>query len=118
MKAKPFMVTIPLIALTLIPAALWAQFGPVAPTPGIFSELKKGKPVILKDLGTVFELTVLESGPPTLGHEVVEVGNDYVALRDTAGAFEMRIPVYAIKSVSTLRGKNDWPVLTTPAPKK
>ena len=65
---------------------------------GLFSGLKAGRSVGLKDVGAAYEITVMGDEP--LGHEVVEVGTDYLVLRDVAGWTETRIPVSSIKSVT------------------
>lgn len=65
---------------------------------GLLDGLKVGQPVTLKDLGVAYEVGVMGDRFPT-GHEVVEVGADYLVVRDVAGAVESRIPVTSIKAV-------------------
>jgi hypothetical protein len=40
-----------------------------------------------------------------LSHTVVEVGDDFIVVRDIAKVAETRIAIYAIKSVSQIRTK-------------
>lgn len=70
-----------------------------------FDGLQVGESVVLKDLGSVFEITVIPGQKGPLGHTVIEIGSDFVLLRDISGMREIRIPVYSIKSVTTLSVK-------------
>src|SRR4051794_11551957 len=63
---------------------------------GLFAGLKVGQPVAIKDVGAVYEISVI-GGEPT-GTEVVEVGADYLVLKDVAEV-ETRIPLTSIKAV-------------------
>jgi hypothetical protein len=40
-----------------------------------------------------------------MSHTVVEVGQDYVVMKDIAEVTETRIPIYAIKAVMLLKTK-------------
>jgi hypothetical protein len=88
-----------IIALSLFAA----QPDQKEPPTGVFAGLHKGEPIALKELVSCFEITVFPDGPETLGFEVVEVGHDFVAVRDASGIREVRIPVYAIKSITVMR---------------
>lgn len=99
-----------LIALTTCAICLvgWLSTAPSQPPPAarrtVFSSLKVGQPIVLKDRGGLFEIgTVDDTGP--LGHNVVEVGADYLAVRDGAGGTETRIPVSAVRAVVTVSPK-------------
>jgi hypothetical protein len=70
---------------------------------GIFSVLKPGMPVSLTDSGNSYEISIFTKGPDMLGYKVVEVGTDYLVLEDVSGIKELRIPIYAIKSVITTK---------------
>ena len=64
----------------------------------VFSTLKVGQSVTLKERAGLFEVgTTDEAGPLT--HKVVEVGDGFLVLRDEAGAVESRIPVTAVRAV-------------------
>ena len=71
-------------------------------TKGVFSALKVGQSVSLKDEGSAFTITFFE---PELqqSHKVIEVGNDYVVVRDIAGVTETTIPVYSVKAIVRVR---------------
>lgn len=71
---------------------------------GVFSGLKVGQSVSLKDEGRAFTITFFE---PELqqSHTVIEVGNDYVVVRDIAEISETVVPVYAVKAIVKVRTK-------------
>ncbi len=69
---------------------------------GVFSMLKVGQPVSLKDHGSAFSLSFIEGEVP-FGHTVVEVGEDYVVVRDIAGVKDIVVPVFALKAVEKVR---------------
>ena len=69
---------------------------------GLFAGLEVGQSVNIKDLGSVYEVTVFEGRLPA-GYVVTEVGADYLGVRDHAGVVERRIPVTSIKSVAWMR---------------
>jgi len=71
---------------------------------GIFSMLKVGQAVSLKDEGAAYSISFMESEVP-LGHTVVEIGEDYVVLRDISGVKDVVVPVYSLKSVEKVRVK-------------
>jgi hypothetical protein len=60
-------------------------------------------PVNLMDVASGYEIGIFTKGPNMLGHKVMEVGTDYVVVEDISGIKELRIPIYAIKSVSTTK---------------
>jgi hypothetical protein len=64
---------------------------------GVFAGLKVGQPVTLKEVGSAYEVRVLDVAIPTI-EKVVEVGVDYVVVKNEAG-IETRIPVASIKAV-------------------
>lgn len=71
---------------------------------GVFATLRVGQAVNLKDAGAGYEISTFDTDVPQ-GHTVLEVENDYVVLRDIAKVTEIRIPIYAVKSVSLIRTK-------------
>lgn len=77
---------------------------PPAPRKSILSSLKVGQPVTLKEKGPGWEIgTTDEAGPLT--HKVAEVHDDFIVLKDEAGAVESRIPVTAVRAVVHVRTK-------------
>lgn len=69
---------------------------------GVFSMLKVGQAVNLKDEGSAYSISYIEPEVP-LAHTVIEIGEDYVVLRDIAGVKDVMVPVYAVKSVEKVR---------------
>jgi hypothetical protein len=64
---------------------------------GVFVGLRAGQPVVLKDLGTAYEVSTM--GGEKTGQVIVEVGDDYLVVKDEIGAVETRIPVTSVKAV-------------------
>lgn len=71
---------------------------------GVFAPLKVGQAVALQDHGGSFEIRLLDVDVP-MSHTVVEVGQDYVVLKDIADVAETRIPIFAVKAVVLLKTK-------------
>lgn len=72
---------------------------PAAKRKTVFSTLKVGQAVTLKEKGSAWEIgTVGEIG--LLSHKVTEIGDDFIVLRDGAGIVETRIPVTAVRAVT------------------
>lgn len=69
---------------------------------GIFSGLQIGQDVAVKDLGQRYEVSVFGRSIAPLSHKIIEIGPDYLTVKDIAGVNTMRIPVYSIKSVITV----------------
>jgi hypothetical protein len=88
-------------------AGLWlashAESQPPRPAAaGVLSVLKVRQPLAVKDVGGRYELSLMPDAD-RLGHEVVEVGADYVVVRDTNDIGEIRIPIYSIKSITAVQ---------------
>lgn len=70
----------------------------------VFSTLQAGQSLTLKERVGLYEIsTTDEAGPLT--HKVVEVGGDFLVLRDEAGTVESRIPATAVRAVIHIRTK-------------
>ena len=91
-----------IVAVLAVATALGAQDG--KNPKGVFSMLKVGQAVSLKDHGATVSLSFFEDEVP-LGHTDVEVGEDFVVVRDIAGVKETLVPVYAVKSIERVRLK-------------
>jgi hypothetical protein len=78
---------------------------PVAASTGALAVLTRGQHVGVQDSGGRFEINAFPGSGVFFGSEVVDVGSDFVVLRDLTGVTEMRIPVTSIKAVITGRGK-------------
>lgn len=88
------------VGLLLLAVVATTPAEPKKPT-GVFVILQKSQTVLLKDLGSSYEITVIEG--TDLGFKVMDVGADYLVLQDIAGVIETRIPIYAVKSVKVLK---------------
>jgi hypothetical protein len=93
-----------IVAIPAVCLVLFAASG-LAPLPkeSVLSVLKPGMPVSLTDSGSGYEIGIFTKGPDMLGYKVSEVGGDYLVLDDILGIKEVRIPIYAIKSVVTTK---------------
>ena len=69
---------------------------------GVLSVLSKGQAVSIKDVGGRYEIGII-SNVEMLGYKVVEVGSDYVVVKDITGVTELHIPIYSVKAVSILK---------------
>jgi hypothetical protein len=78
------------------------------PTPAarrtIFSTLKVGQAVTLKDKGGLYEIGTVDDAE-RLTHKVVEIGDDYIAVQDEVGLTDTRIPTTAVRAVVQVRTK-------------
>jgi hypothetical protein len=86
--------------------ALSSSFAVEAPkkTKGVFSSLKVGQPVTLRDHGSAFSISFLDEGLP-LTHKITEVGEDYVVVQDIAAVTDTLVPVYSLKGIVRSRTK-------------
>ena len=93
-----------IFAISAVCLVLFAAFG-LAPGPkeGVLSVLKPGMPISLSDKDGGYEIGIFTKGPELLGYKVVEIAADYLVLEDISGIKELRIPVYSIKSVVTMK---------------
>ena len=99
------------IAFALVVTALagfeftaWGQ--PPAPQGGgVLGVLSRGQHVAVQESATRFEINAFVGSGNFLGSEVVDVGNDFVVLRDLTGVTELRIPITSIKAVITGRSR-------------
>lgn len=87
------------LALGIFSASGQAPNKPV----GVLSVLRPGQSITLKDADGRYEIGIFANGPDLLGHKVVEVGGDYVVVQDVSGVNEVRIPIYAVKAIVTLK---------------
>ena len=73
---------------------------------GALSALQPGQSISLVATSAGYDITNFPSGPVLLNHKVIEVGADYVVVEEMVGISTLRIPIYAIRSVITMRGAN------------
>lgn len=97
---------LPMGLLAGIAVALLVSSGASQPQPTpkktLFSTLKLGQSVTLTEKGSAWDIGTVDDEAP-LTHRVVEVGDDYIVLRDEAGSVETRLPATAIRAVVHVR---------------
>ena len=71
---------------------------------GIFTGLRVGHSVSVKDEGSAFTITFFE---PELqqSHKIIEIGDNFIVVRDIAEITETTIPIYSIKGIVKVRTK-------------
>jgi hypothetical protein len=97
-----------LFVLAVVVVAVVMFFTGAAPqkpqAQGVFAPLKVGQSVALQDHGGSYEIRLMDVDVQ-MSHTVVEIGQDYVVLKDITEVAETRIPIYAIKAVVLLKTK-------------
>ena len=98
-----FAVVALLVALLLTP--LFAQQEQPPKVSGVFSNLKAGQALNVKETGERYLLTVID-GDSKLPqpHTILEVGSDFVVVKDFTGLNETRIPITSVKAVVHFKG--------------
>jgi len=91
-------------AAVAVAAAAWgAAARPAAQgAKGILAPLTVGRNVALKSAGSAYELTTFSRPTPAGPYRVIEVADDYVVLQDLGGLHDVRIPVFAVKSITNV----------------
>jgi hypothetical protein len=100
-------VAVLLVAAALVCAGLFSTATsqpPPAARRTVFSTLKVGQSVVVKERNGLYEVSTMDEAGP-MSHKVVEVGDDYLVVRDEAGVLESRIPVTAVRAVVHIRTK-------------
>src|SRR5271154_5934945 len=87
-----------LLALCIVVASGQAPAQP----PGVLSVLHVDQQVNLNATSGGYEIGLFENGPDQLGHKVVEIGADYVVVKDIANVTTTRIPIYSVKAVTIM----------------
>lgn len=69
---------------------------------GIFAAIRVGQSVSLKDEGRAYTITVFE---PEIqqSHKIVEIGDNFIVVRDIAEVSETTVPVYSLKAIVKVR---------------
>ena len=98
-------VSIAAVALAVFVSMAIAAERPVQNKSRFLHGLTKGQSVLLKDLGSCYEINVMPDDAGKLGQEVTEIGDDYVVIRDITGFRETRVPVNAIKAIVKMKMK-------------
>ncbi|MEK6237425.1 MAG: hypothetical protein N2C14_22160 [Planctomycetales bacterium] len=90
------------ITVAFVTTALIAQPHPQAVRHPLFAPLNIGTPISLKSVPGGYELVWLTTEPRGLSHTVVEVGADFIVVKD-GGLTETRIPVDSVLAVKVVR---------------
>lgn len=92
-----------MVAVLLTP--LLAQQDAQPKLSGVFATLKAGQAINVKETGEKYLLTVID-GDSKLPqpHTVLEVGQDFVVVKDFTGLNETRIPITSVKAVVHFKG--------------
>ena len=92
--------TIGLVALLALAATHMASLGQApAKASGALSVLHAGQAATLTDTAGGYLISVFADDNSQLSHEVVEVGSDFVVVRDVTKIRETRIPLWSLKAV-------------------
>jgi hypothetical protein len=70
---------------------------------GFLSVLKKDQQAILKEVAGRYDITLMEGVSGPLTHKVIEVDSDFIVVEDIAEVIQTRIPIYAIKSIVSIK---------------
>jgi len=65
--------------------------------------LKLGQPITITEKDGRYEIGMFYKDMRPLAHNIVEIGQDYLVVRDIVGVTDTVIPVYSIKAVRVLR---------------
>jgi len=69
-----------------------------------FSVLKKDQKVGLQETPNGYHIKVFKNfGEDTAPYKVIEIGDNYIVIEDAIGVNEIRIPIYSIKSITTVK---------------
>ena len=72
--------------------------------PKVFSSLKIGQSVTLKDEATGITISFFDE-ELAMAHTIIEIGDSFIVLRDIAEVTETTIPVFSIKEIVKIRTK-------------
>jgi hypothetical protein len=106
MKMKSFgSIGVVMLMVALLFSPLFAQQQEQAKSTGVLANLKVDQAINVKELGSRYLLTVIESKSDLpMPHTILELGPDYIVIRDFTGLNETRIPIYSIQAVVNFKG--------------
>lgn len=92
-----------MVALLFSP--LFAQQQEQAKPTGVLANLKVDQAINVKEVLGRYLLTVIEGESKLpMPHTILELGADYIVVRDFTGLTETRIPIYSIQAVVNFKG--------------
>lgn len=92
----------PLIALLFFAVAFGLGAAEIQKPTGVFSSLKIGQSVTLKDEDTGITISFFDEELP-MTHTITEIGDDFIVVRDIADVTETTIPVYSVGKIVKIR---------------
>ncbi len=98
----PIIVLIFIAFLAISVLVTWGQV-PGGEARGVLGVLRPGQPVILKESGGRYEVTITQHGLDSIGPKVVEVASEYIVVEDVRKIRETRIPLFSIQAVIVLK---------------
>lgn len=72
---------------------------------GVFSTLKIGQTVTLKQESSGFMVSYFDDDTVPLTHKVIEIGDDFIVVEDIAATRETTVPIYALRSIEKVKTK-------------
>jgi hypothetical protein len=105
MQIRSGFVMVALIVAAFLLTPLFAQQEVPQNVSGVLATLKGGQAINVKETGERYLLTVID-GDSKLPqpHTVIEVGQDFVVVKDFTGLNETRIPITSVKAVVHFKG--------------
>ncbi len=94
-----------MLMVALLFSPLFAQQQEQAKPTGVLANLEVGQLVNVKEISDRYLLTVIEGESKLpMPHTILELGSDYIVVRDFTGLNETRIPIYSIQAVVNFKG--------------
>jgi len=93
------------VAVVLVVFAVAVGADEVKKPSGVFSKLKLGQSVTLKQEGSSFTVSFFDDDTVPLTHKVIEIGDDFIVVEDVAATRETTVPIYALRSIEKLKTK-------------
>jgi hypothetical protein len=104
MHARTGFVIVTLIVLLSFTPLFAQQQDQRKPT-GVLANLEVDQVIHIREVGDRYLLTVIDGEPKLPGpHTILELGSDYIVVRDFSGVTETRIPIYSIQAVINFKG--------------
>jgi hypothetical protein len=94
-----------MLMVALLFSPLFAQQQGQAKPTGVLANLKVDQAINVKEVGDRYLLTVIEGESKLpMPHTILELGSDYIVVRDFTELNETRIPIYSIQAVVNFKG--------------
>ncbi len=99
-------ISVVVMMAALLFSPLFAQQQEQAKPTGVLANLKVDQVINIKETGgDRYLMTVIEGQSKLpMPHTILELGSDYIVVRDFTGLNETRIPIYSIQAVVNFKG--------------